>query len=141
MLRTSMVSLSILTVLCTLVHANPTVYSGALTSAEGGIIGIAGNPWLTSNTTFAWTVTGNTNGTYTYEYRLTVPNGSKQISHLIMEVSPTFTSADLLSVTAGTLDGSQPDSYLPAAHCRVRGDRSHRRSDRGAPFNPWARAG
>ena len=111
MFRTSMVSLSILTVLCTLAHANPTTYSGALTSADNEIIGIPGNAWLTGNTTLAWTVTGNTNGTYTYEYRLTVPDASKQISHLILEVSPTFTSADLLSVTAGTLDGSQPDSY------------------------------
>ena len=111
MLRTSMVSLSILTVLSTLVHADPTLYSGMLTSAESQIIGIAGNPWLTGDTTFAWTVTGNTNGTYTYDYRLTVPDASKQISHLIFEVSPTFTSANILSVLAGTLDGSQPDSY------------------------------
>jgi hypothetical protein len=111
MFRTSLVSLSLLTVLCTLVHADPTIYSGALTSAENEIIGIPGNPWLTGHTTFAWTVTGNTNGTYTYDYRLTVPDASKQISHLILEVSPTFTAADLLSVTAGTLDGSQPDSY------------------------------
>lgn len=111
MFRTSMISLSALTVLCTLVHAAPTVYSGALTSAEGGIIGIADNPWLTGNTTLAWTVTGNTNGTYSYDYRLTVPDASKEISHLIVEVSPTFTSADILSVTAGTLEGSQPNSY------------------------------
>lgn len=111
MLRTSMISLSILTVLCTLVHADPTIYSGELTLADNQIIGIWGNPWLTGDTTFAWTVTGNANGTYTYDYRLTVPEASKQISHLTFEVSPTFTSANILSVPAGTLDGSQPDSY------------------------------
>ena len=97
--------------LCTLAHADSTIYSDTLTSAENEIIGIPGNPWLTGGTTFAWTVTGNTNGTYAYEYRLTAPDASKQISHVILEVSPTFASANILNVTAGTLDGSQPDSY------------------------------
>jgi len=106
-----MVSLSILTVLCTLAHAGPTIYSGALTFAGGGITGIADNPWLTDGTTFSWTVVDNSDGTYTYGYQLQVPCASKEISHLTIEVSPTFTSANILSFLAGTPDCEQPGTY------------------------------
>lgn len=96
------------------VTAGPT-YSGSLTGDGGGITGIAGNPWLTSATTFSWSVEDNSDGTYTYTYRLQVPTDSKEISHVIMEVSPSFTSDDVLAVLQGTLDGSQPDDYPKAS--------------------------
>lgn len=111
MWQRSIVSLSAVALLCTLAQAAPTIYSGQLTSAGGGITGLSGNPWLTGNTTFSWAALDNENGTYTYAYRLTVPCGSKEIDHLITEVSPTFTSGDILHVLAGTLEAGQPDSY------------------------------
>jgi len=98
--------------LCTLAQAAPVVYFGDLTSAPNdGITGLPGNPWLTGSTTLNWRVTDNDNGTYSYWYNLIVPNYSRAISHMIIEVSPTFTAADILSVQTGTLASSQPASY------------------------------
>lgn len=88
-------------------------YSGSLTGAAG-ITGIVGNPWLTSGTVFSWAVTDQGDGTYMYTYRLQVPNDTKEISHIIMEVSPTFEAQDILAVLQGALDGAQPDNYPKA---------------------------
>ncbi len=110
MLRSAIMSLFIITAVCGFAQAGPT-YSGSLTSSGGGIAGTAGNPWLTGNTTFSWAVFENSNGTYTYGYRLQVPYGSKEISHLTIEVSPTFEAENILRVLAGSLDGDQPGDY------------------------------
>jgi hypothetical protein len=80
--------------------AGPT-YTGSLSYGSG----ITGqnpglNPWLSTQTTFSWWVTDNTDGTFTYKYTLTVPR--KDISHFIIEVSPTFTNNNLLQVLQGS---------------------------------------
>jgi hypothetical protein len=115
MWQRSALSLLAVATLCSLAQAGPTIYSGELTTTGGGLTGIAGNPWLTGGSSLSWAVTCNTDGTYTYGYRLTVPNASKEISHLIIEVSPTFAAGDILNVLAGTLDSSQPDNYPKAS--------------------------
>ena len=96
------------------VQADPTIYSGELSSADGGITGIPGNPWLTNGASLAWSVTDNGNGTYAYEYRLVVAEASKEISHWIIEVSPTFSADNILGVQAGTLAVGQPGNYPTA---------------------------
>ncbi len=85
--------------------------SGSLSYDGGGITGTYGNFWLASGTALDWSVNANGNGTYTYTYELQVPDDSKEISHLIIEVSPTFTSDNLLEVLKGTVEEGQPDSY------------------------------
>ncbi len=64
------------------------IYSGSLTSG-GGLIGT--EQWA-SNASLSWTVSEQTGNTWLYEYRLQVP--AKDISHIILETSPTFTPAD-----------------------------------------------
>lgn len=111
-----MVSLFVVAILGTLAHAGPTIIgSGELTSGGGGIAGLSNNDWLTGGTTFAWEVTDNLDGTYGYTYRVTVPEGSGQISRMITEVCPTITPGNILSVPKGTLDENQPDNYPKSA--------------------------
>jgi hypothetical protein len=121
MRRKGIVCACVILGLCALAQAAPTVYSGELTTSDGGIIGLDSTPWLTGGSTFAWTVTGNPDGTYTYTYRLTVPDGSKNISHMITEVSPSFSTADMLSVLEGTVAANQPDTYPKAAEVGMPG--------------------
>ncbi len=86
-------------------------YSGSLSYDGGGITGIDSNPWLASGTAISWWVNANGDGTYTYTYRLQVPDDSKDISHMTVEVSPTFGPDNLLEVLDGTVADEQPDSY------------------------------
>ncbi len=86
-------------------------YSGSLGYSDGGITGIAGSPWLAPGTTFSWQVDDNGDGTYTYTYRLQVPDDSKSISHMTVEASPSFESDNILDVPEGTIAENQPDSY------------------------------
>lgn len=86
-------------------------YSGSLSYDGGGIAGIDSNAWLASGTTFSWWVNANGDGTYTYTYRLQVPDDSKEISHMTVEVSPNFGADNLLEVLEGTMADDQPDSY------------------------------
>ncbi|MBM4028617.1 MAG: hypothetical protein FJ280_24950 [Planctomycetes bacterium] len=114
MTRRSIVSTCLVAALGTLAQASPTTYSGELTSNGGGIAGLGDNPWLTGNTTFSWAVTDDDAGTYTYACQLTVPDTSREISHMTVEVSPTFTAANFLNVLAGTPDIGQPAAYPTA---------------------------
>ena len=86
-------------------------YSGSLSYDGGGITGTYGNFWLASGTALDWSVNANGNGTYTYTYELQVPDDSKEISHMTIEVSPSFTSSNLLEVLQGTIADDQPDDY------------------------------
>lgn len=102
---------SILLVLCVaLAQALPT-YTGSLTYDNGGIAGVPGNSWLTSGTMFSWEVTNNGNGTYTYAYRLQVPENSKEFSFMTIEVSPNFSSGSILDVLQGNVADGQPQNY------------------------------
>lgn len=100
----------LITIICigSIAVAAPT-YTGSLNgSTSGGLIGTnpAGNPWLSDKTTLSWTVTDYQNGTFGYEYKLTVP--SKGISHFIIEVSPTFEYSNLIQFGTGYLDNYGP---------------------------------
>ena len=106
--------------------AAPTQYSGSLNGISGGILGTnpGGNPWLSVNTTFSWIVTDYQDGTYGYEYTLKVP--AKQISHFIIEVSPTFEASNILQYLQGsfTLDDYAPGTQAngnPAIPGSMRG--------------------
>ena len=91
-------------------QAGPT-YTGSLSYDGGGITGVLGNSWLASGTTFSWEVVDYSNGTYRYTYRLQVPDGSKEISHMTIEVSPNFSSDNILDVLQGNVAGGQPQDY------------------------------
>ena len=91
-------------------QAGPT-YTGILSYDDGGITGVLGNSWLASGTTFSWEVVDYSNGTYKYTYRLQVPDGSKEISHMTIEVSPNFSSDNILDVLQGNVAGGQPQDY------------------------------
>jgi len=70
-------------------------FTGSLCSADGGLLGTGiwvdpGNP-----TVLSWTVTQNPDNTWHYMYQLSVFRGAP--SHMIVEVSPAFTKADVLS--------------------------------------------
>lgn len=106
--------------------AAPTQYSGSLNGASGAILGTnpGGNPWLSVNTTFSWSVTDYHDGTYGYEYTLKVP--AKQISHFIVEVSPAFELSNILESLQGSvaIDGYAPGSQAngnPAMPGSMRG--------------------
>lgn len=90
--------------------AAPTQYSGSLNGTSGGILGTnpGGNPWLSVNTSFSWIVTDYQDGTYGYEYTLKVP--AKQISHFIIEVSPTFEYSNIVQYGSGSFN---LDNYGP----------------------------
>jgi len=100
-------------------------YSGSLSYDGGGITGTYGNFWLASGTALDWSVNANGNGTYTYTYELQVPDDSKEISHMTIEVSPSFTSSNLLEVLQGTIADDQPDDYPKAG------------ADPGMPSSLW----
>ena len=75
--------------------ADAVTYTGSLTSAGGGITGTSA--WV-DNLTFTWTVDNETNPgfwTYTYEFEDNDPVRQKELSHLIVEVSASFTASDI----------------------------------------------
>ena len=70
-------------------------YTGTLTSAGGGITGTSA--WV-DNLTLRWTVDDTTNPgfwTYTYEFEDNDTAQQKDLSHLIIEVSASFTASDI----------------------------------------------
>jgi len=71
--------------------AVPTL-SGSLSGDGGGITATAA--WDSSETVFEWEVTDNGDGTWHYWYQYTVAD--KGLSHLIIEVSETFTIDDYM---------------------------------------------
>ena len=67
---------------------NPADYSGSLTWSGGGIT--AAEDWAASGTSISWNVTDNNNGTWTYSYTWTALQ--KDLSHIVIEVTPEATS-------------------------------------------------
>jgi hypothetical protein len=71
-------------------------FVGYLSSADGGILG-NGN-WIAGGTTrLDWIVTQNADQTWHYDYTFSHPTGAT--SHLLFEVSRTFTSANISNAT------------------------------------------
>lgn len=94
-------------------------FSGDLFSntVPPGIVGTGF--WVTTGPThLSWSVSQELSGIWDYSYTFTVPDGN--ISHLILEVSPTFTANDLFglsgtftSTTIGTFSPSDPGNSNP----------------------------
>ena len=79
--------------------------TGAVT-APGAIIGTA--DWATGST-LTWNVSQGIDNLWTYSYRFQVP--SKDISHIIFQVSDTFTSSN---IKAGTTSGYNLGTFSSA---------------------------
>lgn len=78
-------------------------YSGGLTSAgmNPGIVGTG--VWIDPGvTTLDWTVNNVGGGLWHYSYTLSVPLGG--VSHFIIEVSPNFTTADIVDTNWASKD-------------------------------------
>ncbi|MBP7050824.1 MAG: hypothetical protein KBE65_07405 [Phycisphaerae bacterium] len=69
-----------------------TLFSGSLTGSGGGIDAM--DAWNSSATVITWTVEQASVSTWKYHYEFTVPTDSKKLSHIIFEVSDSFTSSD-----------------------------------------------
>jgi len=89
-------------------------YEGTLTGDGGGITGIAGTPWISSDTSFSWKVEPQSSGLWNYTYTLTVPE--KAVSHLIIEVSDTFTLDDFTLVIGPDPQNDDPQTYGPGTN-------------------------
>ena len=111
MLQRSIVSLSILAALCTLAHADPIIYSGQLTSADGGLIG--SGAWSENQVLFDWHVTQNEDLSWHYEYAFDKDDAQGNLSHLILQTSENFTDADIWNTTPG-IQAGDPTLYTPA---------------------------
>jgi hypothetical protein len=93
---TRLVALTALLVLLGAASASSYVFTGSLTSANGGIV--ATPSWETVS--LGWTVTQLVNQTWRYNYDLFVSQGAtqqKNISHMLVEASLGFTECDILT--------------------------------------------
>ena len=102
-------------------------YTGSLEVADPtpgpGVELVGTGPWAAGPSDLAWTVTDNENGTWHYQYDLTVP--AADISHFIIEASPSFDYGNLFNASyPGTSYeikthvgspglGVQPNPFLP----------------------------
>ena len=96
------------------VQASPTIYTGSL-SGDGLV---ATGAWAGTGTKLSWEVSSQDSGRWRYEYTLEVAEGQGAgISHIIMEVSDSFTSGNLFSPSnEGSLDtwGNQQGNSNPS---------------------------
>ena len=77
----------------------------------GGNTLIGTSPWDTNSSNLSWTVYDNSiTGHWTYEYIFTVP--SKDISHVIIEVSDNFSVGNIIETSSGR-DPDAPKTYSP----------------------------
>ncbi len=103
------------------VSAQAIEYSGSLTGDGGGII--ASDGWNNTSTVFSWNVkdVGTSGGLilWEYDYTLTVP--SKNISHVIIEVSPDSTQQDFSSGTWDTYSATNQGNSNPGMPSEMTG--------------------
>lgn len=97
------------------------VYTGSLNAGDNGGLFATGS-WSSSDTVLSWSVFQN-EGTdfWTYEYTFIVP--SKEISHVIIEVSESFSTSNIKDGT--TASYTNPTTYSP--------DTSNNSSNPGLP--------
>jgi hypothetical protein len=101
MFKKALVVLSVLA--CVVSSAN--AFTGSLSGPSGGGISGTGTGWWPA--TFSWTVTQNQDASWTYNY--TFSSTKKSISHLTIEVSPSFTMNDIIAGSFKVLKGSVGD--------------------------------
>ncbi len=86
------------------------VATNVLAYSVGNISGNAfdaGGAWSSDTTTLAWEITQDSGTKYwTYHYTFTVP--AKEVSHVMIEVSPNFTEGNIFD---GTTAGWSLDTY------------------------------
>ena len=107
MFRAIVLSGLLLAVMAGGAYGLPTQYTGTLTGNGGGLF--ATGLWDSTITNLTWTVSFDVNGVtvpgyWHYDYTFATPTicgVTKNISHYIIEVSPTFTSDDLKHSTWG----------------------------------------
>lgn len=81
--------------LALLAPASAMAYMGSLLSTNGGIVGTGA--WITPGPTYLeWTVTQNPDYSWHYSYTFGHPAG--ETSHFILEVSDTFSRADIFNM-------------------------------------------
>lgn len=78
-----------------------TPFKGSLTSDDGGLDGLG--VWADPGSTLSWSVEQNLNSSWHYEYTLSVTE--KDISHVVVEVSETFTDDDYFNENWHEKDG------------------------------------
>ena len=92
--------------------ASATTYTGSLTSGAG----ITGTNAWADNLTLSWTVDDTTNPgfwTYTYEFQDNDPGQQKELSHLIIETSASFTASDIHADTPD-VSADSPKTFDPS---------------------------
>ncbi|ABB30990.1 protein of unknown function DUF1555 [Geobacter metallireducens RCH3] len=92
-------------------------YTGSLASSPGGGL-LATLDWAgittagAPNSSLSWTVDDTTNtGLWTYNYIWT--GTRKGLSHIVIEVSDTFTKDNIMQISSG-YDGDAPKTYSPS---------------------------
>jgi hypothetical protein len=107
----SILSLSIVAVLCALAQATPATYTGSLSSADGGLVGTGG--WVNTPgqyVTFTWTVTQNVDETWHYHYVFDSTGLQGDLSHLVIETSDSLTAEDIFNDNPSIMD-DDPTTY------------------------------
>lgn len=97
----------------TCVHAGPTTFSGSLTSADGGIVGVGG--WVAKTNkpvVLSWTITENSDKSWHYRYTFNTTAVSGVLSSLLMETPQDLTNADIYN-DAPSIPGTDPKWYAP----------------------------
>jgi hypothetical protein len=79
--------------------------SGSITYNNG--LYASGDDWANSSSSLSWNVYQLSSGNYEYDYSFILPTNAKNISHVIIQVSKNFTTADMLTGT--TPNGSLGD--------------------------------
>jgi hypothetical protein len=110
MLRAISVSIALLMLLAS--PAWSLTYTGSITSADGTFF--ASLPW-SSGSSLSWSVDDTTNDGY-WSYFYNFSSDIKEVSHVILEVSDTFTKANIFKATGmdeGGLDIYSPNNSNP----------------------------
>ena len=105
MMSRALVALCVAGTLCTAVQAVPTSYSGSLTTADGGLVGVGGWATASNPVTFRWTVTQNPNLSWHYHYEFDSTDVQGEISHLLIETSANFAAGDIWDPSTAIEDG------------------------------------
>lgn len=107
--RIAMLALSAVAVISS--SSSATLYSGDLTTANGGLVGKSA--WE-NDSSIKWWVS-ETNQGWLYKYQLTMPR--KDVSHFSIEVSDCFTQNDIWGATVnGKTAQTFVDTYGPGLH-------------------------